>query len=145
MRTVKEVLQHKDNAEIYSVAPITTVFDAIKAMSEHHIGALPVIQEGNLVGIMSERDYARKVILRDKSSKSTRVSEIMTTDVITVSKEHTVAQCIGVMHEHLIRHLVVVEEGAVIGVLTARDLFTEVMAEQEEIISQLEHYIRGEN
>ena len=113
-------------------------------MSERHVGALPVIQEGRLVGIISERDYARKVILKDKSSKSTRVSEIMTADVVTVSEEHRVEECIALMKKHHIRHLVVMAEGRVAGMLSLRDLFNEIIDEQAETIDQLEHYIRGQ-
>ena len=144
MKTVQDVLSHKGNSEIWSVAPIATVFDAIEMMSERHVGALPVIQEHKLVGIISERDYARKVILKDKSSKQTRVSEIMTQDVITVASNDRVESCMELMQHHHIRHLVVVDAGVVIGMLSLRDLLTEVMAEQASLIDQLEHYIRGD-
>ncbi|MCY4657832.1 MAG: CBS domain-containing protein [Gammaproteobacteria bacterium] len=143
MKTVKEVLAHKDQSGVVSVAPITTVYDTIQLMSEHHIGAVPVILEGKLVGIMSERDYARKVILKDKSSKATRVSEIMTQNVITVDPEDRVDMCVRSMRDHHIRHLIVLQEGEVVGVLSLRDLFSEIIAEQADTIEQLESYIRG--
>ena len=143
MKTVKEVLDHKDHRGVISVAPITTVYDTIDLMSDHHIGAVPVILDGKLVGIMSERDYARKVILKDKSSKATRVSEIMTQTVITVGLEDRVEACLRLMRDNHIRHLVVVQQGEVVGVLSSRDLFSEIIAEQADTIEQLESYIRG--
>ena len=145
MKTVKEVLSHKEQQGIISVAPITTVYETIQLMSEHHIGAVPVMLEDKLVGIMSERDYARKVILKDKSSKATRVSEIMTQSVITVGMDDRVEACIRLMHDNHIRHLVVVQQGEVVGVLSLRDLFAEVIAEQADTIEQLESYIRGKS
>ena len=105
---------------------------------------MPVMIEGKLVGIVSERDYARKVILKDKSSKRTRVSEIMTREVITVSSRDRVEACIEKMQTHHIRHLVVEDAGVVTGMLSLRDLFSEIIAEQAETIDHLEHYIRGE-
>jgi CBS domain-containing protein len=159
MKTVSDVLKHnalkhnalKHNAlkqkgprEVYWVAPIATVFDAIRVMSERQVGALPVLQDDMLVGVISERDYARKVILKDKSSKTTRVSEIMTQEVITVSLGECVDQCVSLMQTHHIRHLVVVDEGRVVGMLSLRDLFHEIIDEQAETIDHLEHYIQGQ-
>jgi len=150
MKTVRDVMQHKarlkgDQAsgEVFSIAPIASVFNAIEMMSERHVGALPVMIDDKLVGIISERDYARKVILKDKSSKRTRVSEVMTRDVVTVSSNDRMAECIDLMTSHHIRHLVVVDEGAVTGMLSLRDLFVEIIDEQSETIDQLEDYIRG--
>ena len=113
MKTVSEVMQHKmslqrerleseglSGGEVYSITPIASVFEAIQMMSDHHVGALPVMIEGKLVGIVSERDYARKVILKDKSSKTTRVSEIMTRDVITVSTKDHMSDCVDLMSSH---------------------------------------------
>lgn len=144
MKNVLDVLNHHQQTTLYSIAPIATVYEAIELMSEKHIGALPVLQESKLVGIISERDYARKVILKDKSSKSTRVSEIMTQEVVTVTKQERVDVCVNLMQEHGIRHLVVMEEGVVEGVISIRDLFSEIIDEQSETISDLVHYIRGE-
>ncbi len=144
MKNVLDVLHHQPKTDFYSISPIATVFEAIKLMSELHVGLLPVLQENKLVGVISERDYARKVILKDKSSKSTRVSEIMTQDVITVTKKERVDVCISLMKKHRIRHLIVLEEGIVEGVISMRDLFSEIIDEQSETISELEHYIRGE-
>lgn len=144
MKTVQDVLSHKGNSEIWSVAPIATVFDAIEMMSEKHVGALPVIQEHKLVGIISERDYARKVILKDKSSRGTRVSEIMTQQVITVERTNRVDECVNLMQTNHIRHLVVTDKGQVTGMISLRDLFTEIIDEQADTIGKLEGYIRGE-
>ncbi len=144
MKTVTDVLRHKGNGGVHSIVPIASVYEAIEMMAARHIGALPVLQDDKLVGIISERDYARKVILKDKSSKQTRVSEIMTREVIRVTPRDRVDGCIEKMREHHIRHLVVEDEGMVVGMLSLRDLFTEVIAEQAETIDQLEGYIRGE-
>ena len=144
MKSVQDVLNHNNQTVLYSIAPIASVFEAIELMSEQHVGALPVLQEDKLVGIISERDYARKVILKDKASKSTRVSEIMTRDVITVSPSERIDTCVNLMKNHHIRHLVVVLEGSVEGVISLRDLFSEIIDEQSETIDNLVHYIRGE-
>lgn len=150
MKTVHDLLQHKrrlrqDDApeELYSIAPIASVYEAIAMMSDRHVGALPVMIDDKLVGIVSERDYARKVILKDKSSKTTRVSEVMTRDVITVNQNDRIAECVNLMTTHHIRHLVVVDEGTVVGMLSLRDLFVEIIDEQTATIGQLEDYIRG--
>ena len=143
MRT-RDVLAHKGNPAVISVSPLTTVYEAIELMAHHHIGALTVMQDDNLIGILSERDYARKVILQNRSSKATHVSEIMTADVITVAPDDGVDECVDKMREHHIRHLVVVEAGAVPGMLSLRDLYTEIIQEQSETIDQLQHYVRGE-
>lgn len=144
MKSVLDVLNHREQTELHSIAPIETVFEAIKLMSELHVGLLPVLQENKLVGVISERDYARKVILKDKASKTTRVSEIMTRDVVTVTKNERVDVCVALMKKHRIRHLIVMEEGVVEGVISIRDLFSEIIDEQSEQISDLVHYIRGE-
>ena len=148
MKTVHDVMEHKKTQErgidIISVTPIATVYDAIGLMSEHHVGALPVIQEAHLVGIITERDYARKIILKERESKSTRVSEIMTREVVTVTHSHRVDECVELMKSHHFRHLVIVEDAQVLGMLSLRDLFTEIIDDQAETIDQLEHYIRGD-
>ena len=150
MKTVHDVLHHRSRLkgrettdDVFSIAPIASVFEAIAMMSDHHVGALPVMIDGKLVGVVSERDYARKVILKDKSSKTTRVSEIMTRDVITVTQDDRISDCVDLMIDHHIRHLVVVDEGLVTGMLSLRDLFVEIIDEQSETIDQLQDYIRG--
>ena len=150
MKTVSEVLHHRSRlkggeggGEVFSIAPIASVYEAIEMMSDRHVGALPVMIDDKLVGIVSERDYARKVILKDKSSKTTRVSEVMTREVITVTPDDGISSCVDLMIEHHIRHLVVVSEGVVVGVLSLRDLFVEIIDEQSQTIDQLQGYIRG--
>ncbi len=113
-------------------------------MAEKEIGALLVMQEAHPVGIISERDYTRKVILKDKSSKATRVSEIMTSELVSVDSHAHIDDCIALMNEHHIRHLPVIDEGVVVGMLSARDLFSAIINEQAHTIEHLEHYVRGE-
>jgi CBS domain-containing protein len=131
MRTVADVLQHKGR-EVHWIDPLESVYQALKMMHDHDVGALLVMIDGYLVGIVSERDYARKVILDRKASKTTRVSEIMTRDVIQVTTEDTVDHCISLMKKHHIRHLPVVEEARVLGILSLRDLFLETLDEYAE-------------
>jgi len=129
MKTVSDVLAHKGEA-VFWIDPLESVYQALKMMHEHDVGALLVMIDGYLVGIVSERDYARKVILDRKASKHTRVSEIMTREVIRVTREDTVAHCLALMKQHHIRHLPVVEEARVLGILSLRDLFLEVIDER---------------
>ena len=143
MRTVRNILKAKGGG-IYSIAPEDTVYEAIAKMAEEEVGALLVLREGHPVGIISERDYTRKVILKDKSSKHTRVSGIMTTEVIYATSGHHVDECVALMQEHHIRHLPVMDEGAVTGMLSLRDLFSAIIDEQASTIEDLEHYVRGE-
>ena len=143
MRTVRNILKAKGGG-IYSIDPVETVFEAIAMMAEKEVGALLVMQEGHPVGIISERDYTRKVILKDKSSKQTRVSEIMTPDVIFATSRHHIDECVALMQEHHIRHLPVMDEGMVTGMLSLRDLFSAIIDEQASTIENLEHYVRGE-
>ncbi|MCZ6711172.1 MAG: CBS domain-containing protein [Gammaproteobacteria bacterium] len=143
MKTVHEVLAHKDN-RIRSVHPEDSVYDAIRSMADHEVGALLVMVDGNLVGIISERDYARKVILRDKASKHTSVAEIMTREVINASAHDLVRDCVAKMKQHHIRHLPVIDSGAVVGMLSLRDLFSCIIEDQASTIDQMQHYIRGE-
>jgi len=143
MRTVRNILKAKGGG-IYSIDPSETVYAAIAKMAEKEVGALLAMRDGHPVGIISERDYTRKVILKDKSSKQTRVSEIMTTSVITTTSAHHIDECIALMDEHHIRHLPVVDDGAVTGMLSLRDLFSAIISEQASTIENLEHYVRGE-
>lgn len=142
MKTVKQLLEAK-GAVIYSVAPDASVFEAIKLMAEKGVGALVVLDAGRLAGVISERDYARKVILHGKSSQATLVRDIMTEKVITVRSAQTVEECMTVMTQHRIRHLPVVDSGKLAGVLSIGDLVKEVIADREETIKQLENYIRN--
>jgi CBS domain-containing protein len=142
MKTVKQILQSK-TLGILSVSPDATVYDALKLMAEKEVGALLVMKGEQLVGIISERDYARKVILHGKSSKDIRVSEIMTSKIVYVSTAQTVDECMALMTDKRIRHLPVYEGKQLVGVVSIGDLVKEAISEREYIIKQLESYIRG--
>lgn len=138
--TVKQLLNVKPNA-IFSVGPETLVIDAIKIMEEKKVGALPVIKDNKLVGILSERDYTRKVILNNLSSRDTPVSQIMTENVKTVTPSQTIDECMVIMSDNHIRHLPVVDNGTPVGFLSVMDVVKNIITEKEFIIEQLEHYI----
>ncbi len=140
MTTVKHLLDRKGSA-IYSVEPDDPVLEAIELMAEHHVGALLVMRGAELLGIVSERDYARKVIIMDRSAAETPVWQIMTAPVITVTPEHTVNQCMQIVTDRRVRHLPVVSAGRVIGVISIGDLVKTVIEEQQQQIEQLERYI----
>jgi len=142
MKTVTQLLQAKGR-EIHTIGPDARVFEALKLMAEKNVGALVVTEGGRLAGIISERDYARKVILLSKSSHEIAVREIMTAKVITVQPAQTVEQCMALMTEKRIRHLPVTEGEKLVGVLSIGDLVKEVIAEQEQTIRQLESYIHS--
>lgn len=142
MATASALLKHKGRG-IYSVPPETPVLDAIREMAEHSVGALLVMQGEKLVGVLSERDYARKVILKGRSSSDTLVSQIMSSPVLTVGPDESVNDCMRLMTEKRVRHLPVVENERVIGVLSIGDLVRAVLEEQQQTIEQLEHYIRS--
>jgi CBS domain-containing protein len=120
------------------------VLDALRLMAEKNIGALPVVDNGKLVGIVSERDYARKMILKGRSSVGTPVSAIMSSQVVTVGSEKTVEACMSIMTDSHLRHLPVVDDGQLLGLLSIGDLVKEAIAEQAKLIGDLEQYIRGE-
>jgi CBS domain-containing protein len=144
VRSVAEILRTKANAHIYSVGPDDTVLAAVQLMAEKGVGALVVMAGGRLVGIVSERDYARKVALLERSAFGAKVSEIMTAEVITVGPRHTTQQCMQLMTDRHLRHLPVVAEGELIGLLSIGDLVKQTIADQASLIQQLEQYIRGE-
>jgi CBS domain-containing protein len=127
--------------QVWSIEPDRPVLDAIRLMAEKHVGALPVLAEGKLVGILSERDYARKVILKGRSSADTAVREIMTPQVTTISSDESVHRCMELMTEKHIRHLPVMERGNLIGIISIGDLVKAVIEEQQHTIDQLERYI----
>lgn len=142
MLTVKQLL-HVKGRHVWSVSPDTSVFDALQLMAKHDIGAVLVMDGPRVVGIFSERDYARKVILHGKSSKETLVREIMTADVITVHPEQTIADCMNIMTDNRIRHLPVVAGGQLIGLVSIGDVVKAIIGEQEFVIDQLQQYISG--
>ena|SRR5438552_2973792 len=139
---IDSVLKLK-GGQIWSVAPTATVFEAIEMMSVKGVGALLVLANGQLAGIISERDYARKVILRDRSSKQTQVQEIMTTPVVTATPQHTVEECMRTMTENRIRHLPVMERDRVVGIISIGDLVNWIISAHEETIGHLQSYISG--
>jgi len=142
MITVMQILQEKGD-EVWTIGPKITVFDALKLMAEKEIGALMVVEAGQVVGIFSERDYARKVILKGRSSKDTPVRKIMTERVITVDPATTVEVCMGLMTDRRIRHLPVMEGDRLIGVISIGDVVKAIVSEQTYLIEHLENYIAG--
>jgi CBS domain-containing protein len=141
--TVRLVLKQKGQ-NVWHVSPDGCVYDAIEIMADKHVGALMVVSEGNLVGVVSERDYARKVILQGKSSKQTQVKEIMTSPAIVVTPEKTVEESMRIMTEKHIRHLPVVEDGKILGVVSIGDLVKWMISAQQQTISQLHNYITSQ-
>ena len=141
MKLVTHLLEAKGK-KVISISPDASVFDAIKMMADESIGSLVVMDENEkLVGIVTERDYARKVIVKGRSSNDTRVAEIMTADVMTAGSDHTVKSCMEIMTDKKLRHLPVVENDRVIAMISIGDLVQAVIADQQEEIEQLEHYI----
>jgi CBS domain-containing protein len=142
MGKVRNILQTKNDASIF-VTPETTVFQSLQLMVEKNIGALLVMDQQNFVGIFTERDYARKVILKGKSSKQTPIREIMTEEPITVTSDHTIEECMWLMTNRFIRHLPVIDNGKLSGIISIGDLVKYIIEEQKFIIGNLEHYITG--
>ncbi len=140
MKTVKEMLQGKEGG-ILSIAPDSTVFEALKLMSDKNVGALPVLIGEKLVGIISERDYARKVILEGRSSKDTLAREIMTKDVIVVKPGNSNEECMALMTENHLRHLPVIENDRVIGIISIGDVVKAIISDQHFTINNLQDYI----
>jgi CBS domain-containing protein len=142
MKLVCHLLDSKGR-DVVSIAPTASVLDAIRLMSDRGIGALLVMDGDNLVGILTERDYARKVILKGRASDATEVREIMTTDVITTSGRESVEKCMNTVTDKRIRHLPVVDEGKLVGIISIGDLVKAIISDQQQAIEQLEHYISG--
>jgi len=142
MTTVGRLLDDKGH-DVYTIAPDASVYDAIALMAERGVGALPVLDSGRLAGIVSERDYARKVILKGRGSRETPVRDIMTESVVTVSPEHTIEVCMQLMTEHHVRHLPVLENGRLAGMLSIGDVVKYIISDRESTIEKLEGYITG--
>jgi CBS domain-containing protein len=142
-RTVKQLLDKKNIKNIISVKPETSVFEALEIMAQYNIGALLIMEDEKLSGIFSERDYARKGIIKDRKAKSTAIAELMTANVITVNSEMNVKDCMEIMSERKFRHLPVMDNEKVTGILSVGDIVTAVLNEQKELITYLEGYIHG--
>jgi CBS domain-containing protein len=140
MKTVKEIIEKK-GSDVFSISPHDTVFDALKMMSDKDVGALLVIEDEKLVGILSERDYARRIILMDRASKTTTVSELMTRNVLYVTPEKTLEDCMVIMASKKIRHLPVMENEKLMGLISSTDVVRNIISEQKSTIDALEKYI----
>ena len=140
MKTVKQLVEEKSH-KLLSIAPSMSVFEALQKMAEFDVGALVILDEGRLVGIFSERDYARKLILHGKSSKETRVDEIMTTRVVCIGPDRSAEECMALMTDKRVRHLPVLEDKKVVAVISIGDVVREMIEDQKHTIEQLEQYI----
>jgi CBS domain-containing protein len=143
MKSVAHILKSKPDPTVYTIAPTASVFDALKRMAEKSIGALVVTEGDQVVGIITERDYARKVVLMARSSKETPVRDIMTSSVMYVRPGQTSEECMVLMTENRLRHLPVMDSGKLVGLISIGDLVKDIISEQKFIIEQLEHYITG--
>jgi CBS domain-containing protein len=141
--SVGAILAHKGSA-VWSIAPNAMVYDAIQLMADKNVGALPVVENGRLVGIISERDYTRKVILKGKSSKDTPVRDIMTEELMTAHSTDSVSECMRIMTDKRVRHLPVMEESKMIGIVSIGDLVRRIISAQTATIDNLEKYITGD-
>lgn len=144
MKSVAHVLQSKSDHSVYTISPNTSVLDALKQMAERGVGALLVMDGERIAGIISERDYARKMVLLGRASHETPVRDLMSSPVMYVRPDQTNEECMALMTENRLRHLPVVENGKLIGLISIGDLVKDIISEQKFIIEQLEHYIRGE-
>ena len=144
MKSVTNILKSKPDQDVYKIAPGDSVYDALRLMADRNIGALLVVDEGKIVGILTERDYARKVILMDRSSKQTAVGEIMTSSVMYVRPDQTNEECMALMTDNRLRHLPVIDNGRLLGVVSIGDLVKDIISEQQFIIEQLQQYIQGQ-
>jgi CBS domain-containing protein len=143
MTTVRKLLETKDNSTIHSVASTDTVYHALEVMAEFNVGAVLVTEDDKYVGIFTERDYARKVILKGRESKNTPVQDIMTREMVTVTPDATVEQCAATMMQRKVRHLPVVEDGRMIGMVSIRTISLQMVANRDSTIAELENYILG--
>lgn len=143
MRTVKDILRAK-GSKVYTISPDATVFEALSRMAEHNVGAMLVFEENDLVGLISERDYSRKTILKGRLSKETAVREIMSTELVTIHPDDDIEECMELFTDKRIRHLPVIEEGKVVGIVSIGDIVKSVIDYKEFIIEELENYIKGQ-
>jgi len=144
MTILTHILHSKPDHTVYTIAPADLVFDAVKLMADKNIGALLVLEGEEIVGMITERDYARKVVLMARSSTKTLVRDIMSTSVMYVSPSHTSEECMALMTERRLRHLPVIDKGRLVGLISIGDLVKDIISEQKFIIDQLEHYIIGD-
>jgi len=144
MKTVAHILKSKPDQSVYTITPTASVLDALKLMAEKNVGALLVMDGEKIAGIITERDYARKIILRGRSSKDTPVHDIMTSSVMCVRPEQTSEECMMLMTENRLRHLPILDNGKLVGLISIGDLVKDIISEQQFIIEQLEHYIAGD-
>lgn len=142
MKRIRELLDDKGH-QVWSIAPDATVHDALAMMAEMNIGSVLVVDQGALIGILSERDYTRNVVLKGRTSRDTAVREIMTSRPVCVSPEQTVEECMALMTDKRVRHLPVIEDDRVVGLISIGDAVKAIISEQQFIIGQLEHYIAG--
>jgi CBS domain-containing protein len=143
MKSVAEILRSKPDQTVHSIAPGASVYDALRLMADKNIGALLVVDGGKIVGILSERDYARKVVLMDRSSKQTAVHEVMTSSVMYARPDQTNEECMALMTDNRLRHLPVIDNGRLLGLVSIGDLVKDIISEQQFTIEQLQHYIQG--
>ncbi len=143
MKTAGELLRTKPDQRVYSIAPTDSVYNALELMAQKNIGALLVMEGTRIAGIVTERDYARKIVLMSRGSRQTQVADIMISRVMYVRPDQTTAECMALMTDKRIRHLPVVDDGALLGVISIGDLVKEIISEQRFVIDQLEQYIRG--
>ena len=143
MKSVAEILRSKPDQTVYNIAPGASVYDALRLMADKNIGALLVVEEGKIVGILSERDYARKIALMDRSSKQTAVREVMTSSVMYARPDQTNEECMAMMTDNRLRHLPVIDDGRLLGLVSIGDLVKDIISEQQFTIDQLQHYIQG--
>ena len=144
MTLVADIVKTKADHSVHTIGPAASVFEAVQTMAQKNIGALLVVDAGQVVGIVTERDYARKIVLLDRSSRVTPVRDIMASPVMYVLPSHTSAECMALMTENRLRHLPVLNDGKLIGLVSIGDLVKDIISEQQFIIEQLQHYIAGQ-
>ena len=144
MKTAADILASKSDRAVHTIAASTSVFDAVRRMAEKNVGALVVVENDRVVGIVSERDYARKIVLMARSSKDTPVRDIMSSPVLFVRPEQTSEDCMALMTENRLRHLPIMDSDRLVGLISIGDLVKDIISEQQFVIEQLEHYISGQ-